>query len=1139
MDVIRLIFDPNTADLIETQITETVLWLGRAVTWVVEGISAAFQKVVDCFADFILSLYFLAGGMTLSNINLRDRNEMTPLVNACIENSLYKVRWLLARGASVNQRDIRNETPLSVALFWKENLEMAKTLLAKGAHATEKAYLSANGGSILHYACSRGRRDFVEEICKYPLNVDVENDVGETPLFIACKEGNFEMARALLAKGANINKKNNQGFTVLHKASQDGIYAKVEQIIELGAQVDIEDAKGETPLFLACKNKHHGITRLLLAKGADINKKNSQGVPRLHRACQDGDFDLVQMLVTRGATVDIGCEKEELTPLMLASNHGHISIVRYLLNQGADANKQCKIGDTALIVASYGGYLDIVRELLDRRVEINKTDNKGKSALMWAASRAQMETAQLLVSSGAEVNKQDNSGYTALMYACQNEDVQSANQLAELLLSHRAEVNKQAQNGKTALTIAIFQDNTLLAKRLLAEGAKESQLLRVFKSGMTPLHKLFENPLILGIKRLQDLFLSFSLSFDVTCRNEENETPLASILTREADDGAKIRERLIQNLFPEFGVLKEVLKRNDVENFLDYFKEFPDKLISHPKNYESANPFRLALLFGDKKLCHLLAANMTPELFLYHANELEKAYPKVPVAEFLYNSILKTKTPIPGYYAALKEHFGNKVDMAKKNDNSETFFKGLLSLPASDQHYAQAVIREFFGGFREIRDWIAKSKIGFIEYFIKHHQKLITHPKNEPNVNPLEVAFLFGSISLAKSIAKKLTPDEFQAFGIELKKSFPKSDVEPFLFHVEYELNYGHLGKILSGKIPPKPEKSKLEDFLRLFDTINFSDPKAPFYVDPEKVLGKNQTQDTLRKVVEDFIEKIKARKGINGDHPEGTPARAEFYSTLENGICGMAHFLLAESKSDSSEQKKIKTMCEIIKDIAYCGPKVRTTVVREFNSVVRNYAPTFDNLLFSKLTNYRSVIFEGIIPQNEQNTHDFILAVKRWGNYLGLAESQDLSGFDDVYSQSGDGINVEKIRNAFVEIYAPHAIVNMVTNELTSDDEFREKYATWWQDNAPSSWQGSLSPVFQKVKKLGSKKSQIISYLKSKDIDVEKNDDPHQVLEAMRKQNFVLEEVYENVGQNRFKSDYIIKSLEKQGVILRATTFH
>ena len=82
-----------------------------------------------------------------------------------------------------------------------------------------------------------------------------------------------------------------------------------------------------------------------------------------------------------------------------ASRRGHEGIVRLLLDQNADVNKQAKDGNTALILgkkdyetshylklltsASMNGHEGIVKLLLEKNADVNKQDNDGETALSY------------------------------------------------------------------------------------------------------------------------------------------------------------------------------------------------------------------------------------------------------------------------------------------------------------------------------------------------------------------------------------------------------------------------------------------------------------------------------------------------------------------------------------------------------------------------------------------------------------------------------------------------------------------------------------------------------------------------------------------------------------------------------------
>lgn len=101
------------------------------------------------------------------------------------------------------------------------------------------------------------------------------------------------------------------------------------------------------------------------------------------------------------------------------------------LNAGSNPNIHTKTGVTPLMIASYNGYLTIARLLLkfganaDLTTLSNREFNFGKllsnknsktTALMMAAYTGKLEMVVALIKGGADVNMQDSDGQTALMY---------------------------------------------------------------------------------------------------------------------------------------------------------------------------------------------------------------------------------------------------------------------------------------------------------------------------------------------------------------------------------------------------------------------------------------------------------------------------------------------------------------------------------------------------------------------------------------------------------------------------------------------------------------------------------------------------------------------------------------------------
>ncbi|HTE18404.1 MAG TPA: ankyrin repeat domain-containing protein, partial [Armatimonadota bacterium] len=112
-------------------------------------------------------------------------------------------------------------------------------------------------------------------------------------------------------------------------------------LIDAGADVN---AEGGLPVLLAARVWDAEVLRRLLARGGDANAVDKEGMSALAWAAQHGRNECVKILLAQGAQVDHR-EKHGATPLVLAVRDRHTETVRLLLAAGADPN----LPDTSLL----------------------------------------------------------------------------------------------------------------------------------------------------------------------------------------------------------------------------------------------------------------------------------------------------------------------------------------------------------------------------------------------------------------------------------------------------------------------------------------------------------------------------------------------------------------------------------------------------------------------------------------------------------------------------------------------------------------------------------------------------------------------------------------------------------------------
>ena len=178
---------------------------------------------------------------------------------------------------------------------------------------------------------------------------------GSTPLMVAVEKQQLGAVRFLLNQGADVNLKDDYGFTALHLAAVISMYEAVICLVENGADVNAVNLRDVTPLMMACDDDSNmDVVRYLMRRGADVHLKDFDGFTALlYAITSDSDFalDILRFLIQNGADFNTR-NREEATPLMLASWNGYLDKVKFLTEQGADVDAQDENGDTALHYAA-------------------------------------------------------------------------------------------------------------------------------------------------------------------------------------------------------------------------------------------------------------------------------------------------------------------------------------------------------------------------------------------------------------------------------------------------------------------------------------------------------------------------------------------------------------------------------------------------------------------------------------------------------------------------------------------------------------------------------------------------------------------------------------------------------------------
>jgi ankyrin repeat protein len=143
----------------------------------------------------------------------------------------------------------------------------------------------------------------------------------------------------------------------------------------------------------------------------------------LTTAVWHGHVDVVRLLLERGAEINQADDSTGGTALHLAVARGHEEVVSLLLTSGADPSIKGYRGKTALMLALLGGYVAVVLLLLRsmERRGLDERDEDGCTAVWYACRWGHADVVRALLLAGADHTIADNDDRTPLQLAEERE----------------------------------------------------------------------------------------------------------------------------------------------------------------------------------------------------------------------------------------------------------------------------------------------------------------------------------------------------------------------------------------------------------------------------------------------------------------------------------------------------------------------------------------------------------------------------------------------------------------------------------------------------------------------------------------------------------------------------------------------
>ncbi len=433
------------------------------------------------FGEAVELLLDAGASIEREGLDRKDSGYASVLEGATIGGHISTVGLLLDRGA-----DIHVERKIMGAAVASRSVPMIEFIskmmdAARKRHEIDAEFLGCfynNAPSVV---------ECMEALIKEGANLHATTAEGDAPIHLAAKRASVDGVKLLLSCGVDPNLETNSGDTAVHRAAFIGSIETAEALLDRDANIAARNNMRETVLHACLRGTaHYGMVSFLLRYGVPIHGADLEGRTPLHEAARRGYESIVKLLVNEGADLKLKNHKG-WTPLEDAAASGQATIVEVLLeHHGMVRSPKVDIllkGAHIRMAISKQDKPKAKRQLGDPQIYVNTSNQHGRTALHNAAKYGRIEIAKALLERGASVNAKieypeyalwgmscghtlDNfecECITALHYAARNGHVEIVN----ILLNHGANLNVAGPLNRTPLLLAAESGHLSVVKLLL------------------------------------------------------------------------------------------------------------------------------------------------------------------------------------------------------------------------------------------------------------------------------------------------------------------------------------------------------------------------------------------------------------------------------------------------------------------------------------------------------------------------------------------------------------------------------------------------------------------------------------------------------------------------------------------------
>ena len=219
--------------------------------------------------------------------------------------------------------------------------------------------------------------------------------------------------------------------------------------------------------------------------GVGINENDDDGNTVLHYSASSSSEEIPESLVKHDQYLvehhDADKNGDTLHFFIKNCKEESLSIVKSLVEQGADVNVKDYRNKTALHHAVEAKSLEIVKYLVEHGADVNCKTKRGATALHFAVGTGLLEMVKYLVENGAKVTTKQSCGATTVLYWACKEGNES---IVDYLLQHGAKEDVQVCDsfGRSCFTKVCHDGNAVLVRTFLNSGVniRSAEIVNMF-----------------------------------------------------------------------------------------------------------------------------------------------------------------------------------------------------------------------------------------------------------------------------------------------------------------------------------------------------------------------------------------------------------------------------------------------------------------------------------------------------------------------------------------------------------------------------------------------------------------------------------------------------------------------------------